>query len=63
MARKMLLALGIAAREGFALRTVRGEIRPVMAWDNVPMLPHVMRQGSDDHPNKELQARCAAMIA
>jgi microcystin degradation protein MlrC len=25
------------------------------------MLPHVMRQGSDDHPNKELQARCAAM--
>ena len=35
--------------------------RPVMAWGNVPMLPHVMRQGSDDHPNKELQARCAAM--
>jgi microcystin degradation protein MlrC len=33
----------------------------VMAWGNVPMLPHVMRQGSDDHPNKELQARCAAM--
>ena len=32
-----------------------------MAWGNVPMLPHVMRQGSDDHPNKELQARCAAM--
>jgi microcystin degradation protein MlrC len=25
------------------------------------MLPHVMRQGSDDHPNRELQARCAAM--
>ena len=32
-----------------------------MAWGNVPMLPHVMRQGSDDHPNKELQARAAAM--
>jgi microcystin degradation protein MlrC len=43
------------------LRAMRGEVRPVMAWGNVPMLPHVMRQGSDDHPNKELQARCAAM--
>src|SRR5207244_3776094 len=43
------------------LRTMRGEVRPVMAWGNVPMLPHVMRQGSDDHPNRELQARCAAM--
>src|SRR3954453_17262706 len=43
------------------LRAMSGEIRPVMAWGNVPMLPHVMRQGSDDHPNKELQARCAAM--
>src|SRR6266403_476669 len=27
------------------------------------MLPHVMRQGTDDHPNKELQHRCAAMRA
>src|SRR4051794_26707132 len=43
------------------LRAMSGEIRPVMAWGNVPMLPHVMRQGSDDHPNKELQARAAAM--
>jgi microcystin degradation protein MlrC len=43
------------------LRTIRGEVRPVMAWGNVPMLPHVMRQGTDDHPNKELQHRCAAM--
>ncbi|MGH7061156.1 MAG: M81 family metallopeptidase, partial [Stellaceae bacterium] len=43
------------------LRTIRGEVRPVMAWGNQPMLPHVMRQGSDDHPNKELQQRCAAM--
>src|SRR5438270_2362029 len=40
---------------------MRGAVRPVMAWGNVPMLPHVMRQGSDDHPNRELQARCAAM--
>src|ERR1700730_15673218 len=43
------------------LAAMRGEVRPVMAWGNVPMLPHVMRQGSDDHPNRELQARCAAM--
>jgi microcystin degradation protein MlrC len=45
------------------LRTIRGEVKPVMAWGNVPMLPHVMRQGTDDHPNKELQHRCAAMVA
>ena len=45
------------------LRTIRGEVRPVMAWGNVPMLPHVMRQGTDDHPNRELQQRCAAMSA
>src|SRR5271169_5229691 len=43
------------------LRTIRGEVKPVMAWRNEPMLPHVMRQGTDDHPNKELQHRCAAM--
>jgi microcystin degradation protein MlrC len=27
------------------------------------MLPHVMRQGSDDSPNRELQARCREMEA
>jgi microcystin degradation protein MlrC len=43
------------------LKAMRGEVRPVMAWGNAPMLPHVMRQGSDDHPNRELQARVAAM--
>ena len=32
------------------LAAMRGEVRPVMAWGNVPMLPHVMRQGSDDSP-------------
>jgi microcystin degradation protein MlrC len=45
------------------LRTIRGEVRPVMAWGNMPMLPHVMCQGTDDHPNRELQHRCAAMSA
>src|SRR5947207_8140136 len=45
------------------LRAMRGEVRPVMAWGNAAMLPHAMRQGSADHPNKELQARCAASEA
>jgi microcystin degradation protein MlrC len=45
------------------LHAIRGEVRPVMAWRNEPMLPHVMRQGTDDHPNKELQHRCATMTA
>ena len=43
------------------LRTLRGEVRPVMVWGNAPMLPHIMRQGTDDHPNQALQRRCAAM--
>ena len=43
------------------IKAIRREAKPVIAWGNVPMLPHVMRQGSDDHPNKELQARCAGM--
>jgi len=34
---------------------LKGEVRPTMAWGNRPMLPHVMRQGTDDMPNKELQ--------
>jgi microcystin degradation protein MlrC len=45
------------------IRAMRGEVKPVMAWRNEPMLPHVMRQGTDDHPNKELQHRCATMSA
>ena len=40
-----------------------GPARPTMAWGRRPMLPHVMRQGSDDSPNHELQARCRAMEA
>lgn len=39
-------------------RTIAGEIRPVMAWGNKPMLPHVMRQGTHAEPNQSLQARC-----
>ncbi len=37
--------------------TLAGQSNPVMAWGNAPMLPHVMRQGTDDFPNSMLQAR------
>jgi len=45
------------------LAMLEGKMRPRMAWGNRPMLPHVMRQGSDDAPNRELQARCRALEA
>lgn len=48
-----------AGRAVFAL--LAGRARPAMAWGQRPMLPHVMRQGSDDSPNRELQARCKEM--
>ena len=50
-----------AARPIFAM--LRGEARAVTAWGNRPMLPHVMRQGSGDFPNRELQARAREMEA
>ncbi len=40
------------------VRAIRGEVRPVMAWGNRPMLPHVMRQGTHAEPNRSLQAKC-----
>jgi len=43
------------------LASMRGEIRPVTRWGNCPMLPHVMRQGTDDMPNRALQQRAAEM--
>jgi microcystin degradation protein MlrC len=53
---------GTAARAGRALLLMlAGKAKPTMAWGNAPMLPHVMRQGTDDHPNRELQARAKAM--
>ncbi|MEX0943440.1 MAG: M81 family metallopeptidase [Pseudomonadales bacterium] len=45
----------LAAKILFA--SLRGEAAPKMVWGNCPMLPHVMRQGTDDFPNKELQQR------
>lgn len=46
-----------------ALAQLAGQARPTMAWGRQPMLPHVMRQGTDDSPNRELQARCREMEA
>jgi microcystin degradation protein MlrC len=44
---------------GPLFRMLAGEVQPVMAWGNAPMLPHVMRQGTDDPANGALQARAA----
>ncbi len=45
------------------LALLAGKAQPTMAFGRQPMLPHVMRQGSDDEPNKSLQARCREMEA
>src|SRR3546814_20725074 len=45
------------------LAMLRGQGRPAMAWGNRPMLPHVIRQGTDDFPNREIQALCRRMEA
>ena len=50
-----------AGRAIFAM--LAGNARPTMAWGNRPMLPHVMRQASDDEPNRQLQQRCIDMEA
>ncbi len=39
------------------ISTMQGNVKPTMVWGNCPMLPHVMRQGTDDFPNKALQQR------
>ncbi len=53
-----------ALRAGRALlKMLNGEAAPVMVWGNAPMLPHVMRQGTDDFPNDALQARAHAIEA
>ncbi len=41
--------------------SLEGKVKPTMAWGNVPMLPHIMRQGTDDEPNKSLQQRVKQM--
>lgn len=42
-------------------RHLDGDYLPTMTWGNAPMLPHVMRQGTDDEPNKALQERVIAI--
>lgn len=55
---------GTGLRAGRALLALlKGHASPTMAWGRRPMLPHVMRQGTDDSPNREIQARCRAMEA
>ncbi|MBL8343484.1 MAG: M81 family metallopeptidase [Rubrivivax sp.] len=55
---------GTGLRAGRAvLAQLAGKAKPTMAWGRQPMLPHVMRQGSDDEPNRTLQARCKQMEA
>ena len=44
-------------------RFLKGEFQPTMVWGNAPMLPHVMRQGTDDEPNRALQERAAQIEA
>ena len=39
------------------IEKINNKVKPTMAWGNNPMLPHVMRQGTDDFPNKQLQER------
>ena len=53
---------GTGRRAGDALvRMLKGQARPTTAWGQVPMLPHVMRQGTADEPNRSLQARAKQM--
>ena len=54
--------LPTAERAGRTLvRFMKGEVKPVIVWGNVPMLPHVMAQGTYRSPNKDLQEMAAAM--
>ncbi|HSH89227.1 MAG TPA: M81 family metallopeptidase [Ramlibacter sp.] len=55
---------GTGLRAGRALLALlQKRAHPTMAWGRSDMLPHVMRQGSDDEPNRSLQARCREMEA
>ncbi len=42
---------------------LEGNTQICMRWGNAPMLPHVMRQGTDDHPNRALQEQAMAFEA
>ena len=53
-------ATAIRSAELF-FKMLRRETKPTMHWSNVPMLPHVMRQGTDDEPNLSLQKKAIQM--
>ena len=36
------------------VRAIKGEIKPVPAWGNQPMLPHTLRMGTHEPPMKDL---------
>lgn len=55
---------GTGVRAGKAIfALLAGRAKPTMAWGNRPLLPHVMRQASEDEPNRRLQQRCIEMEA
>ena len=37
--------------------TLKGKVKPAMAYANRPMLPHTLRMGTDDAPMGDLVAR------
>lgn len=43
------------------LAMAKGITKPTMAWGNRPMLPHIMRQGTADFPNRDIQALAQKM--
>jgi microcystin degradation protein MlrC len=45
------------------LASLQGCPLPTMVWGSRPMLTHVMRQGTDDEPNRSLQARARELEA
>ena len=45
------------------LAKIAGKVVPTVAWGSVPMLPHSMRQGTHEWPNRELQAMAASLEA
>jgi microcystin degradation protein MlrC len=51
---------GVRAGEAL-IKSIKGEATPTIAWGHRPMLPHVMRQGTGDFPNAELQTRAHDM--
>jgi microcystin degradation protein MlrC len=48
---------------GVLMRTLDGEISPVMAWGQAPLLAQTLRMGTDDEPMKSLIAMARRMEA